>query len=324
MNNFSQVFEGQYINTKINKFIDENSGKRVYFYGAGKFAETFLESYDLSSLEVAGFFDKDPKKRGLTIRGYKIFSLEDIENLNPEVIAVSMLNQYDIGTNLRFLGEYLKLDFKVEDDLFSELEVTGERQVAKTLEDIDSRHKQRYNFAAFFIDCYEKFYNKRSKIADIGCSIGYGSYIMASTIENKKLKNIDAFDIDEAAIDYAKKYYSHPKISHFKQDCLMENILGSDVFSSADYDAITCFELLEHLELEQSKKLINLLLQKSDVLISSFPIDNDSKFHKIKFSKKEIENYYNQAILNCPVKKRISHIFVQNDRYYVCVIENCL
>lgn len=199
------------------------------------------------------------------------------------------------------------------------LKSTGLRQVAKTIDKIEARHKMRYYFAAFFLDCAPRYYGKTIRITDIGCGIGYGDNILANLL-GEKLESIDAFDADGEAISFAKKHYGHNKIRFHEQNCLPSEISKAKVLDNSD--VIISFEFLEHIDLADSESLLAQLLLKSNMLIFSFPIDNLSKFHKIIFSAKQIDEYVKKGIAACPVKKYISHSSVQDGRYAVFVIES--
>jgi 2-polyprenyl-3-methyl-5-hydroxy-6-metoxy-1,4-benzoquinol methylase len=202
-----------------------------------------------------------------------------------------------------------------------ELQSTGERQVGKNLNGIEERHRLRYYFAAYWIDVIERYYQRQVRIADIGCGVGYGTSILASMLSQKAI-SVDAFDVSSEAIQFAQEYYANPKIQHHVLDCSVENLSRHKVFEKGKIDVITCFEFLEHVEMQKSCELLEFLLEKSDVLITSFPVDNPSPFHKIRISKSEIAQYYQSAISRCSVKKRITHSMAQDGRYYLYVIES--
>ncbi len=201
-----------------------------------------------------------------------------------------------------------------------ELKSTGERQVGKTLDEIEQRHRLRYYFASFFIDCHPKFYGRQVNVADIGCGIGYGSYIIASTL--RKLNKVDSYDVAEDALAFARQNYQHDKINFLQQSCKADDLLSNMIFNNNKYDAIVSFEFLEHLDLEESFKTLYILLESTGLFISSFPLNNHSPFHKIIFTQEEIEQYYQTAISHCTNKKKISHRFLQDGCYHVYVIED--
>lgn len=104
---------------------------------------------------------------------------------------------------------------------------SGERQVADTLDGIRADHRARYEWAA------QRLATQR--VVDAACGIGYGSKILAGAG-----CHVRAFDRSEGAIDYAKVHYNHdPRITYHLGDL-------EDVEFPKDYDAVVCFEALEH------------------------------------------------------------------------------
>lgn len=71
-------------------FLNNYKNKKIYFYGADYLAKALINSYDLSTLNIMGFLDKDDSKSGLCIGDYEIFSLDMLESLNPEVIVLTV------------------------------------------------------------------------------------------------------------------------------------------------------------------------------------------------------------------------------------------
>lgn len=184
-----------------------------------------------------------------------------------------------------------------------------------TLEDIDILHKERYGLASNYIIQSRKLIGR---IADVGCGVGYGSYIISQYLNIlMRSYSIHSFDISKEAIDIANSCYSDKNVTYNQVDCRVDSLSKIPEFENK-FDAIVCFEFLEHLDLDESKKLLDFLLSKSDVLISSFPIDNDSSFHKIKFNKKEIDNYYEEAATRH--SKKILNKIIQDRKYYIFII----
>ncbi len=73
---------------KLNKKL---KGKSVVLYGAGVFLEAINKYYDLSKLNIIGISDKrfDEHGENETFLGYKVYSIEEIKNLNPDYILVA-------------------------------------------------------------------------------------------------------------------------------------------------------------------------------------------------------------------------------------------
>lgn len=107
----------------------------------------------------------------------------------------------------------------------------GERQVAPTLEGIRRDHKERYEWAAGEIEQY-------SRVLDVACGVGYGSYILA-----KAGHYVTAIDCDAEAIEYARTHYKNDNIQFLHIDA---NDL--EQFNTSTFDYAVMFEAIEHIE----------------------------------------------------------------------------
>lgn len=102
----------------VKNLIENNKGKKICLYGAGSFAEKFLEKFDLSELNVLGFIDKNNKKRGTEFCGYKVYSIDDIQLLNPDVLVLTLLEKKYCMPFLENLKIDKKYNFNIIHDLF--------------------------------------------------------------------------------------------------------------------------------------------------------------------------------------------------------------
>jgi len=93
------------VKERIIKFIEENKDKKICFYGAGQLAEEFLKIYDVSELDLIGFIDRDPAKSGKTIGNYNIYGIDDLHSINPDILALMILDKDKV---LLSLGETIK------------------------------------------------------------------------------------------------------------------------------------------------------------------------------------------------------------------------
>jgi len=186
---------------------------------------------------------------------------------------------------------------------------TGERQVGKNLSEIEKLHIDRYHYALNEI-AFRFNHATTLNIADVGCGVGYGSSILSSSN-----CNLDAYDISDEAIEFAKEYYLKPNINYIKK-----NILDVDFLNNKHYNIIVAFEILEHIEFLDSLELLTKIINQSDIAIISIPINNESPFHKYIMSKMEIDLFVDKAISNSNSDKKILNEFTQEDRYYICTI----
>jgi len=132
----------------------------------------------------------------------------------------------------------------------------GDRQVAPTVEMIRDDHLNRYRAAMEFI-ASDGF------ILDLGCGIGYGTYMMAEKAADGKAIGLD---ISEEAIAYAKRHYARPNVEYRVDDCMTTD------FGDRRFDLIACFEVLEHLpDPERLMALAARWLKPNGCLICSTP-----------------------------------------------------
>lgn len=122
------------------------------------------------------------------------------------------------------------------------------KQVAPELGGIREDHIGRYKFAQAFI-------GEDDVVLDCACGVGYGSYILAT---GTGLSSIDAVDIEEQAIAYAKKHYSHEKIEHKAADIFCLEL------PDEHYDVICSFETIEHLDGDALAAYFYKKLKKGD------------------------------------------------------------
>jgi 2-polyprenyl-3-methyl-5-hydroxy-6-metoxy-1,4-benzoquinol methylase len=146
---------------------------------------------------------------------------------------------------------------------------SGEREVSEALEGIPENHRLRYAEAFPYI-------KQADRILDIACGVGYGSAMMSD--QNPKAQ-IVSVDISSDAIEFAKVHFSRQNIEYICGD--IESIKSHDYF-----DAVTCFETIEHIEndvifLEKISKKI----KKGGILFLStpnedvIPVTQGSHFH---------------------------------------------
>ncbi|WP_111976517.1 methyltransferase domain-containing protein [Algibacillus agarilyticus] len=151
----------------------------------------------------------------------------------------------------------------------------SERQVAPTIKNIRADHKNRYQFAC---DYLKK--TKSTMVLDLACGIGYGSAMLADSLDAQ----IVAVDIDSGAIDYANKYYKKDNIAFLCQNAL-------EVEIKSEVDAIVSFETIEHLKLD--KQLMDIFyrqLKVGGLFICSTPNQTVMPYDKEKF-KYHIKHY---------------------------------
>ncbi len=107
-------------------------------------------------------------------------------------------------------------------------------------------------------------------LLDFACGCGYGSYLLAA---NPEVSSVTSVDIDESAIEWAKKEYSNPKITYMLQDI-------SKV--TTPFDTLVSLETIEHLK---DLSLIKNLVERCQVdnLILCFPDKKSTHFNPFHF-----------------------------------------
>lgn len=121
---------------------------------------------------------------------------------------------------------------------------TRERLVGEDIKDASSlfyRHLAAYNFSAPFV--------KGKRLLDLGCSDGYGSFLLT-----KKTKSTVALDIDEKTVLQAKKKYKSENLNFVVGD-------GLNLKWRNKFDIVVSFQVIEHIRevgyyLMQIKKVL--------------------------------------------------------------------
>lgn len=144
---------------------------------------------------------------------------------------------------------------KIKNLLIRDYSGNGQRQVAKSLKNIREDHLGRYIFAKNFIE-------ENDLVLDCACGIGYGSFLLATQTQ---LKKITAMDVSKDAIKFGKRHYFNNKINY-----QMADIFNSDLPNN-HFDKIISFETVEHVDDLKILKIFYKKLKKDGTLIISTP-----------------------------------------------------
>ena len=104
------------------------------------------------------------------------------------------------------------------------------RQIGTDTSQIRPDHTIRYFFAASIIRD-----PVIPNVLDVACGVGYGAKIMTDVGAV-----VLAFDISSEAIEYANEWYKGPE--YMVADC------NDKPWGDREFDHITCFEFIEHME----------------------------------------------------------------------------
>lgn len=175
-------------------------------------------------------------------------------------------------------------------------------------------HLARYKFVARQLD-----FDKGKRILEVGCGMGYGSYFLS-----KYATKVDGVDNSVEVIKYANRTYSSKNLS-FK--CLDLTEKGNEHTLEAPYDAVICFEVIEHMKRERALELlktINRLKKKSGAAYISTPryltmqerTENRRKHHiheyTLKELKEDLSNVFQHSIFLGQIDEAIGSFNMKN------------
>lgn len=190
-----------------------------------------------------------------------------------------------------------------------DLPFTGERVVpGKVPEDLERIHRLRYAFAVQWGSIGVSEFPE-TLVLDAPTGTGYGADMMASAGAM-----VYGVDCDEGAIRYAKDHYGRQPIRHkgvmdldgsgegngcsFVETSILSvgGAAESGFIPKANFDLVTCFEGIEHVEEEEGRFWIEIffaLLRPGGVLLISSPNPKSSKsgggkFHKCEYKPTEL------------------------------------
>ena len=80
------------IKNRFAKQISIRPNSRIMFWGASKFLKEFLDEREITTDNVIGILDKNPARKGSYFNGYEIYTPDEINNLKPNVVIISVLH----------------------------------------------------------------------------------------------------------------------------------------------------------------------------------------------------------------------------------------
>ena len=186
--------------------------------------------------------------------------LEKLHFSNIEVQGAHLLQSTQLDTN--DIAAYGGLLATAKGSDFTEF--MRERFVPGTWSKLaEYEHLPRYELSKAMAD--------GKSVLDFGCGTGYGSAILSEVAEK-----VIGLDIDQAAIFWANATHRNPRLSFHR--C---SDLGASL-PSGSFDAITCFEMIEHVDHATQLAVIASiarLLREDGVLIISTPNPEITKLY---------------------------------------------
>lgn len=139
-------------------------------------------------------------------------------------------------------------------------------------------HMKRYNLIKRY--CY-------GTVVDIACGTGYGTFLLSN---NPDVKELYGFDINEEAIEYARKEFQHPKIEFEVGNT--DSFIGN--LEEIPVDTLVSLETIEHLS-NPTLFAHNVSILAPSILVVSFPDKKSTHFnphHLHDFSTQDIINLF--------------------------------
>jgi SAM-dependent methyltransferase len=142
---------------------------------------------------------------------------------------------------------------------------------------------------------------KEDKLLDIGTGSGF----FPSRFFSSKCKHIDAIDIEESAIDYAKNYNYADNINFIQQDAV------NTPFPSEKYDVIIWDSAIGHFHPETTNKMLNKILNsldKNGIFIGCEILGSDEGIDHLQF-------FENLNDLGALLKKYFRYVYLKELHY---------
>lgn len=111
--------------------------------------------------------------------------------------------------------------------------LSGERQVAPGIEQIQPDHVARYRWAAAKID--------GDRVLDLGSGCGYGSALL----RDAGAREVIGLELSAESIEYARQHYARPHVQWLNAD--LDGRESGDFLEPYNFDSATAFEIIEHL-----------------------------------------------------------------------------
>ena len=200
----------------------------------------------------------------------------------------------------RKINNFIKtgLNFK---SLFIETELLSlERQVERSVDKIRVDHTNRYKWTTSYLSFLKE---KKIKILDCFCGVGYGCNILSDFFKKAEVTGIDG---SKETINFARKFYDKEQVNYYNKRFPFKQ--------KEKYDVVVSFESLEHVKsYDRFFQFLKDSLLKEGYLILSTPNESvipfkkgDYRFHYRHFA---LSDYKEMAQRH---KLDIEKVFYQN------------
>ncbi|MEL4242395.1 methyltransferase domain-containing protein [Shewanella xiamenensis] len=184
----------------------------------------------------------------------KLLDKPELEKFNIHPKIYFELNRYNynfeyLRTLPQYSDEYLRECRNLAKDIYDipRLEVGSKRTIWA---DTPSYH---YQLALEYL-------NSNMKVLDIACGNGYGVRMMSTF-----LAEVHGADLDPEIINLAKAYTHEKNVEYYIED------ITNLSFEDDSYDAVTCFETLEHIPEDDCLKELRRIIRPGGMLVLSTP-----------------------------------------------------
>ena len=189
------------------------------------------------------------------------------------------------------------------------MEFTGERIIpGKVDDDLLNEHLCRYRFAQLLVE--------DKVVLDVGSGVGYGSRILA-----EKAGAVLALDVSEETVRYAGERYAGENIERVVGDCQELPL------ASASMDAVVSFELVEHLQGQNTHLLeVSRVLKPDGLTVISTPnrifysqeSNRANPFHTHEFDFREFRDFLKSVFSSVQIhfQNHVSGLIIGNPSLY--------
>lgn len=263
---------------------------RVAVFGAGAHTRKILPALLEHADRIAGIADDSPAAWGTTIGRWVVAPPPQvIDDSVGGILVSSDTAQHPLAARVR--RDYgdrcavltLYAESAAEDG--PTLPDTGERQIGRSLEEIEIGHRARYYWALQHLPA-------GARVLDAACGNGYGSRILA----DGGAALVFGVDVCDAAVRFAQHYFGGPQTRFAVAELDDARSLRLAAERRGPFDAVVSLETLEHLESPQVfLSAARALLRPAGMLYCSTPNAEamplrEAPFHRRHYSLREFKN----------------------------------